>query len=245
MSAPEPMIILSRYVAAANPTLRINTGSLQTVALTLSVGFHYPTEDDEIDALLDALNTNSNGVTWTHTLSDDGMLVLLASSSSSILWGDALSTIEPTFYGFTSSTTTGTTHTAPNACRGWWQPGRPFRDDPGREPITVSAMARTLNGGVRGYNLSPSLGERMVSWHRISEAQIKTQYAAAARPYNSLDWLWGEGGMSGGKPFRLYGDLTDLAEFDEYTSTSAARPWKNEKISDLPRYEVQLSMGET
>ncbi|TXH42465.1 MAG: hypothetical protein E6Q97_35705 [Desulfurellales bacterium] len=246
MPLTTPMIVLGYNINPENPTIRINTGAAQTRSLDLPAGYHFPTSDDLVDALLTALNENTDGVNWFVSVDVDGFLTITCDVSSSIIWGDALTTIDPTLYGFTSATTTGTTHTAPNAMRGIWLPGRPLKNDPGRSPLIVGALKTALGGKVRGYQMGPEFGSRFVSWERLAESAIKEVYADADRPYGALDWLWGPGGMATGTPFRFYPDVTATGPSDYalYTVTSKKEPWVEEEISNAVRYRVELNLRE-
>lgn len=258
MAVPEPMILPAIRFSTANPGIRVNTGAAQTLTLAVSVGANYffsgdGGADDLCAILQTALNTNSNGVTFTVTISARNFITITASASSSILWADALTTVDETLFGFPANVGPGTSFTAPDQTKGVWIPStsdavtavRGFLTDSKVEPVTVGHLAEAIDGSCRGYDLSSSRGERSVSFHLIERAKILTALAASDEPYGALEYSWTQY-MARGREVRVYDDRTSRTanSYRRCRMKNRGRPWREMDVSRLKRYEVAFSMRE-
>ncbi len=251
MSVPEPCILYPVSFAAPEPVLRVVTGGVERDAVLAGVqagdltGW-FLSEDDLIEELLVALNDLPGGVTWTAELDDSNMLVLTSSGAARLLWSHANTTLDPTLFGWVDAdTVSGTTHAAPNQTRGIWIPGVPgdprgYLERAPRMPRTVAVWTSTLDGGGRGYNLSPDTLSGPVSWYRIPAARVVASHALATQPYCTFSEAWTRGGIAAGEVFRLYDDRTNRALYERCQCTSAPKgtPWRLEEMNGLLNYEI-------
>lgn len=249
----EPCLLYAIRFASSNPTIRVNTGSAQTLTLGVTAGVDYfmsgdDAADDLVKKLEDCLNTNSDGKVFTVTINERNVLTIAVSGASSVLWADALTTVDETLFGFPSNVGPGTSFTAPDQTKGVWIPGtsaRPvgFRTDTRTEPVTVGAMMETVDGQSRVYDLTSTRGERVVTFHLIDRAKILTEYVAADEPFGALEHSW-TNGFCRGRTVRVYDDKSDRTTYETFRVAGRGRPWREMGVSFIQRYEVELRLRE-
>lgn len=254
MAVPEPCILWPVAVSEPSPVLRVVTGGVGRDAV-LDVAaddlVHFVHDNSWLDILLTALNDLPGGVTWTGQISDDHIVTLAASGTAEILWTHANTTLDPAMFGWTEADVgPATSFEAPNQAQGCWIPGlagdpRGYYEDTLDEAVTAAVITRTLDGAVRGYDLSPEPSERLISFQRIHVERVLAARAVAGAPYSALETAWTVGGLAAGAAFRLCDDRTDRATYGTYSiARTTGRPWKLEPISNVRRYEIELPLVE-
>lgn len=250
----EPAFVHAIRFAAASPTIRVDTGTLQTLTLGVAEGVDYfmagdGEADDLVQILEDCLNTNGDGVTFVVTLEARSFIKVVADAAIDILWTDGLTTVDGALFGFDADAS-GTSFYAPDQTQGVWIPGtaaRPVapRTDTRLEPVTVGALVEAIDGSSRGYDLSSSRGERVISFHLIDRAKILTEYAAADEPYGALEHPW-TNGLCRGREVRYYEDhsVRTPTSYERYRVRARGRPWREMGVTFIQRYEVELELRE-
>lgn len=257
----DPILLTPVRFTAADPVLRIDSGTAQDIAVPLSTDRDYwfagdgegrTDRADLVRALQDALNLNTDGVRFTVTISSRNIITVAADASFQLLWDHANTTLAKEVFGFTGSTSSATSTTAPDAAQGCWVPStsdsriRPPRRDRRPQPVLVGSSQRTISGRRRAYDLSGEStlsDDRPLGWHIIKREKVLTEYAPADAPYGALDWWWKTGGAST-RPIRYYEDKTDRTAFWLGRSKSARRPWAEDEGQKYLRYFVDLELAE-
>lgn len=267
MAVAEPIFLVPIRFASDNPTIRFHPnnaggGTLQTVTLAVRAGVDYylsgtddPRENqlDLCRILENCLNSNTNNATERYTVSLSSRNVITitivgGAGAFIIYWDDPLTTVDPTIFGWTrAATASSSTQLAPYQTKGAWIPGTSSRGVGKRydslvEPITVGATTVTENGYSRGYDLSPSLGERQIGFHLVDRAMVLNALAPAAEPYAALEYNWKSLLMCGGRQVIMFEDRTSRTQANGalLKHKGRARPWKEMGTQYLKRYTVDF-----
>lgn len=257
----DPILLSAVRIYTADPVLRVDTGTAQDVAVPFNVDEDYwmsgdgqTTTDqrDAIERLIAGLNTNTDGVTFSASLSARNVLTITSDAPASILWSHANTELDGLLFGYTGDTGPGTSHVAPQQTQFCWIPSREDSRArppslPGRaHPVTRGVTTRAISGVSRSYDLSgtTSLGERTIQWEMIRREKILTEYALAAEPYGALEWFWVNGGSV--RDLRYYEDKTVRTSSSYWRGRAASmiRPWVETNAFLLPFYNVTLSLVE-
>lgn len=236
---------------------------MQTVTLAVRAGVDYylsgtddPRENqlDLCRILENCLNSNTNNATERYTVSLSSRNVITitivgGAGAFIIYWDDPLTTVDPTIFGWTrTATASSSTQLAPYQTKGAWIPGTSSRGVGKRydslvEPITVGATTVTENGYSRGYDLSPSLGERQIGFHLVDRAMVLNALAPAAEPFGALEYNWKSLLMCGGRQVIMFEDRTSRTQANGALlkhKGGRARPWKEMGTQYLKRYTVDF-----
>lgn len=257
MAIADPILLVALRFAAANPVIRVDTGTQQDITLSVATDTDYWMAGDgdtyDLTEILETrLNTNSDGLTFTVTLSSRNILTVAADGAFQLLWTHVNTTVDPTVFGFTAADTpSATSAVAPDAAQGCWIPSvddahpRPPRRDSRRQPVVRGVVQSTISGLSRVYNLSgpADLGERRIQWHEIKKEKVLTEYAPADAPYGTLEWWWETGGACC-RPVRYYPDKTNRATYFGARAAELTRPWSEDESRIQLRYFVELSLRE-
>lgn len=268
MAVPEPILLAPIRFPSDNPTIRFHpdsagAGTLQTVTLPVRAGIDYylsgtddPRENqlDLCRILENCLNSNSNNATerYTVTLSAANIITITAVTANTftIWWDDALTTVDPTIFGFDVAVVGGPI-VATRATKGAWIPtpadgsysvGKRF--DSLLEPVGVGVTTITEDGNSRGYDLSgEDLGERTIGFHLVPRSKILTALADVTAPFGALEHSWKQLGLLSGRQFIFFDDRTVRTQDNGALlklKNPRKRPWAEMGVSYLKRYEVEL-----
>lgn len=266
----EPIFLLPIRFPSDNPTIRFHpdnagAGTLQTVTLRVFAGFDYylsgtddPRENslDLCRILENALNENTNNATerYVVSLSARNVVTITATSGNEfiIYWDAPLTTVDPTIFGWVTDTGSADPQVAPNQAKGCWIPGTATRTVGKRfdtlvEPMTVGLTSIVESGSSRGYDLSPSRGERQIGFTLIDRAQVLNSQAVATEPYGSLEHNWKTLLMCGGRQVAFFEDRLTRTQANQALyrhKGGRGRPWKEMGVSFLKRYDVNFDFLE-
>lgn len=254
MTLAIPIFLLPIRFAAANPTIRVTRGTTQTLTLSVNANEDYWLAGDGQTTtgardLAERLQTclrshgGTDASTFAVTVSSDNVLTITCASAFSILWGDGATTVDPTIFGWTaSSTASATSAIAPYQSKGVWAPGQPWTFDSGDEETIIGSFTETSDGGSRG-SLSSVIYDRTIRFELLLPSRVRTADADASRPYGTFVYGWTTGGWAGGRVVRVYDDRTSRTStsYSTYRRSSLARPWKRMQISTR-RYQVELQL---
>ncbi len=260
MAFSEPMFLVPIRFTTANPVIRVTRNTTQDLTLSVNTDEDYwmsgdgnttTGQRDLCERLQTCLRTHggAGASTFTVTISAYNIITITCVNAFSILWSHANTTADETLFGFTAQDTTSfTTVTAPNQTKGVWMPSSTtravtYRRDTRDLPITVGAIAETIDGQSRGYQLASSLKEREVSFVLLDRAKVLSEYASSTELYGAFEYSWANG-MGKGSTFRLYDDRTIRSSnsYKKYRVKSLARPFGDMEVNYLNKYELKLPM---
>lgn len=204
-------------------------------------GSSYGGVGDLVRLLEAALNTNSNGITFTVTRNSDGTLnVTTDAGTAMILWAHANTTLAAEPFGFVGSypAISSDDFDSPNVAGGQFLPGKSFRTDHPAELAHV-AIGETASGEWRGAEYADALTIRDVSFGLLARERGPVAYAELTQPANTFGHLWRR--LRRGRPCRVYDDASAMTSSD-YTlyrlrADSQSDPLQRDGRNRL-RYEV-------
>jgi hypothetical protein len=233
MTAPNAAILWPVRFSATTYVLRVTTtfgvGVTEDLdfpaAGTLTTGRNYwLAGDDQADAdggvggvgdlvkmLEDTLNTNSNGRTFTVTISATNRISISVDADEfQLLWAHANTTLDELVFGWTAANAPDppdSEATAPNQTQGAWCPEVPISEDSRDQQPIVGAVARAISGAQRASRLAVPKKERDITFELLPSAKILSEYGPTTEPYGALETAWVES-ISYGRPLRLYEDAS-------------------------------------
>ena len=246
--------------ATANPVIRIHPdsggiGSAQDVTLTVAVNTSYylsgdGSATDLVTILETALDSNTDGETYTVSLTGATQTITITADSASvfqILWSHANTTVAAEIFGWDSATdlTGANAYTAPSATQGAWLPLQPMRRDTGDESEVVGEAVVTGSGSAHGSSSGDTVYHRDITYDLLDPSVVKIADAVATGLYNTLERAWVTEAFGRGAPVRVYDDATSrtTSSFTAYTARRFTRPWRDQ-FDDLRvrLYEVRLEL---
>ncbi len=210
---------------------------------------------DYLLLLLNMLNTNTGGGTYTLVLSEEGFLTISCDLAFQIIWSDVLTTLDAELFGFLNTTAApipaGITAVSLNAVKTWWYPDQDFFRTNWADPMIIGSADRTIDQTVFGYSLnSPTNQPRMfrMIWAFNNQSRIRTQFAITPNLFNTLERVFLEG-LASFCRFRIYqqSNLRDLTtdQFWILRLIDNGTPWNVEEEQRLTSYAATIRAFET
>ena len=262
MTLPRKAYLFPVRFADANPVIRIHpdsagAGTEQDVTLSVAANTSYylsgdGQSDDLLEILRAALDSNSDGETYTVTLASATQTITIASASANefdVLWTHANTTVDAEIFGFASSDLTGAdSYAAPSATQGAWLPLQEVKRDTGDDPQIVGQSLVTQGGLVHGSSSGDTIYHRDLTYDLLVPAVIKEADVVSSGLYNSLERAWVTEALGRGNSVRVYDDATvrTTSSFKTYQVRTYAQPWRDmfEEIR-VRNYEVRLELVRT
>lgn len=253
-----PCLLLPIRFLAANPTIRVTLSTTSTLTLSVNPAEDYWISGDNNSSLSHGdlagflqrclrTHPNANAYGFVVSLTADNFLVITNTTASdfTILWGDALTTVDPTIFGFTaiSYTSSMAELDSPNQTKGYFSSGLPFKHDSLDEPTLVGSVVFSHSGSSRG-NLISTIYERELQFHMLNRSVVKQAFSPASQPYGSWEYSWASGGMGQGCDIRVYSDrsLRNPVSFARYKINAMTRPWQRDDTVSILKYQGQLNL---
>lgn len=255
MALPIHCLMVPIRFAVANPTVRVTlAGTPETLVLTVArFEDHWLSGDrdtvanrrDLCERLEACLRTHSGAGagSFTVTLSEDNFLTITCSGAFTLHWGDVLTTVDPTVFGWPAvDTGSASTQVAPDQSKGFWSPDIEARFDSEDDPVVIGGIVETNDENARGVHISTTY-ERRVSWHVVPKGKVKNSAVDAAHPHGALEYFWIEQGLARGAPCRIYGDrgVRTTTSYALYRARPQPRPWERQDSLSILRYDIELS----
>lgn len=249
------------YMPAATYDLRVTVNSVtETLTFTSPEGYAWMSGDgqaqlsnaeygdvaDALELLETCLETHSEITVATVSLVNHRVQITHDSlGSMNLLWADGATTLDGTWFGWTSASTgaiTGTV-TAPNQPQGWWLPGRPVSEPDSRNrAVTVGGTTETISGIGRTSYFGSSRKTRSMTFRLLPRTLALAEYATSTAPYGTFEHLWAS--LVQGRPVRFYPNASALTSSDYtlYRSRSLADPLDRDP-STILRWAATLELG--
>lgn len=261
MAITNAAILYPIRFATTGPLLRVEVGGVaETLAFgPVVVGRDYwvsgdgqedtsDGEGDLLEMLKECLDSHSAVSTFTVAVVNGFVTVTSSAANFNILWGDGLTTLDATIFGFTQASFpfAVASATAPHYPKGRWLPGRFLSKDTRNRTPVVGSVSRSITGLVRTARLADPAATRDLMFELLPKSKALDEFAAAEGPYNTFETAWRDG-ISHGRRIRLYENEASVASgpsaYAYYRTASLEDPLR-QRTSNLNYWDASLKLVE-